>query len=223
MIAALTTATMAEDRRNLEDVEPAAEPAPAAIDPESSFALVLRVREGDRIAAELLFARYSRRLHQWAHGSLPPWARGLGDTHDLVQDTMMQVFRRLPGFQPRHAGAFFGYVRRTLHNNIVNRVRGSKGAGAFEVLDDENEARLIRPETPEREHQIDVQRRFARYEVELEQLKPEYREVIIARNEMGLAWDEIAELMQKSAGAVQMQYHRAVLKLAEQMAQPPSR
>lgn len=105
------------------------------VNPESSFALVLCARSGDQTAMEQLFSRYSRRLHQWAHSRLPGWARSMGDTHDLVQDTMMQVFRQIDRFEPRHTGAFLGYVRRTLHHNIVNRVRGSKGPAAFEALD----------------------------------------------------------------------------------------
>ena len=38
------------------------------VDPESSFALVLRARTGDEAAIEQLFSRYSIRLRRWAHG-----------------------------------------------------------------------------------------------------------------------------------------------------------
>lgn len=218
MIGALPTAAMANESLDVLSEVPEAEPSSTRVDPESSFALVLRVRAGDTVAGELLFARYSRRLHQWAHGRLPAWARGAGDTHDLVQDTMLQVYQHLDRFEPRHTGAFLAYVRRTLHNNIVTRVRASRGPGTFEPFDDSDEGTLPAVHTPRPEHDLDVQRRFERYEIELENLKPAYREVIIARNEMGLPWDEIAEIMQKRVGAVQMLYHRAVLRLSEQMA-----
>ena len=95
-------------------------------EPESSFALVLRARRGDEAALNDLFERYSKRLRVWAHGRLPPWARGPADTQDVVQDTLLQVVRKLDAFEPRHEGAFLGYVRQTLRNNITDRIRQAR-------------------------------------------------------------------------------------------------
>src|SRR5262249_30236162 len=73
---------------------------------QSSFELVRRAHAGDAAARDELCARYLPRLHRWAHGRLPPSARGALDTVDLVQDTFMQVLQRLGEFEPRHEGAF---------------------------------------------------------------------------------------------------------------------
>ena len=53
---------------------------PAESDVRSSFALVLRARDGDEEARNELCARYLPRLRRWAHGRLPPWARERLDT-----------------------------------------------------------------------------------------------------------------------------------------------
>ena len=87
------------------DQKPAeATPVPAAPSPEaeSSFALVLRAREGDDIALERLCRRYLPRLERWAHGRLPAWARGTLDTQDLAQEALVHAVQKLKTFEPRH-------------------------------------------------------------------------------------------------------------------------
>ena len=88
---------------------------------ESSIVLLTRARNGDQRALEQLCSRYLPRLNQWAHGRLPAWARGALDTHDLVQDTLTHVVRRLSAFEPQHDAAFQAYLRQAL----MNRVRGT--------------------------------------------------------------------------------------------------
>ncbi len=49
----------------------------------------------------------------------------------------------------------------------------------------------------------------------LAQLRPQYRQVIIMRNLQGLTFEEIAERMERNAGAVRMLWLRAVDKLKQ--------
>jgi RNA polymerase sigma-70 factor, ECF subfamily len=81
------------------------------VDPESTFALIERARDGDEQALERLFARHLRPLQRWASGRLPKWARDLADTDDLVQDTLLKTFRRIESFEPRRVGALQAYLR----------------------------------------------------------------------------------------------------------------
>src|SRR5437867_6993211 len=74
--------------------------AVAPADASTTFALVRRAHDGDTTALDELCARYLPRLERWAHGRLPVWARGSVETHDLVQDTFIQVLRRLHDFVP---------------------------------------------------------------------------------------------------------------------------
>src|SRR5262245_4539527 len=85
-------------------------------DPNSSFQLIARAKRGDHLAIELLCSRYLKRLQTWAHGRLPTWARGQVDTQDIAQETLVQVIRRLDQFEPKHEGAFQGYVFKTMIN-----------------------------------------------------------------------------------------------------------
>src|SRR6476660_4038466 len=99
------------------------QPNAAAASARASIELLARARSGDADALNDLCARYLPRLQKWAHGRLPAWARGALDTHDLVQDTLAQVLKRIGDFEPRHEGAFHGYLRQALINRVRDEIR----------------------------------------------------------------------------------------------------
>src|SRR5689334_16083378 len=70
---------------------PSPEPGPkvTAGDPFVMTQELLRLaKAGDPQALDALMSRYLPRLQRWASGRLPPWARSLLDTSDLVQETL---------------------------------------------------------------------------------------------------------------------------------------
>jgi len=70
-------------------------------DVESTFVLLDLVRAGDARALDRLFARYLVPLRRFAHGRLPPYARDLLDTNDVVQETLLHTFTRIEDFEPQ--------------------------------------------------------------------------------------------------------------------------
>lgn len=180
----------------------------------SSFDLVLRSNAGDRAALEALCERYTPRLQRWAHGRIPPAARGALQTHDLVQDTLIRVIERLPSFNPRHEGAFQAYVRTALWNRIRDIARQYQRTGGQDPLDPELAGKEDSPLDVAIGHET-----LERYEAALDRLRPEEKELIIARIEMGLPHAEIAAMFEKpSVAAVHMAVSRALVRLAEEMA-----
>ncbi len=101
----------------------------------TTLRLLLSARTGDEEALEQLFARYVPGLRQWASGRLPGWARDLSDTHDLVQETVFQVFIKLDRFDYRGEGALKAYLRHSLMNRIRNEIRRVHLRPASEELD----------------------------------------------------------------------------------------
>src|SRR4051812_43045501 len=53
--------------------------------------LLVRAQAGDADALNDLFRRHVPLLSRWARGRLPGWARDVADTHDLVQETAIQL------------------------------------------------------------------------------------------------------------------------------------
>jgi RNA polymerase sigma-70 factor (ECF subfamily) len=189
-----------------------ARPESAKPGPETTFSLVVRARGGDRAALDELCARYLPRLRRWAHGRLPAWTRQALDTEDLVQDTLIQVAGRIQSFEPRHEGAFQGYLRQALLNRIRDEVRRASGKLAETIASGRPS-----PDPSPLEQAIGTEL-LDRYEAALMRVKPEDREAIIARVEMGLTWPEIAEALDKnSSESAQMTVKRALVRLAREM------
>jgi RNA polymerase sigma-70 factor, ECF subfamily len=193
------------------------EPVPSAdrsLSATSSFDLVLRANRGERQALNTLMARYLPRLQRWAHGRLPPAARSALQTQDLVQETLKDVIEHLPSFEPRHEGAFQGYVRTTLWNKIRDLARQHSRRGPSVQLDPDLPAEDWSP--------LDLavgRETLDRYEAALERLRPDDKALIVARIEMGLPYPEMAAMFEKpSVAAVHMAVSRALVKLAEEMA-----
>ena len=184
-----------------------------SVDPESTFHLIERARAGDQQALERLFSRHLKPLQRWARGRLPKWARDLADTDDLVQDTLVQTFKRIEHFEPRRVGALQAYLRQAVLNRIRNELR-RKGRQPHATDLDGLEVESV--ESPL--EQAIGQEAVERYEGALQRLKAEEREAIIARVEMGYSFEELAEALGKpTPDAARKTAHRALVRLAEEM------
>lgn len=184
--------------------------SPSAL--ESTVTLLDRYRSGDRDALNTLYARYLGPLRRWARGRLPRWARDLGDTEDLVQDTLVQALGRMDTFEPRGVGALGGYLRQAILNRIVDKVRRRRPPFVTEPPAD---VAAVEPSPLE---ELIGRQMLDRYEAALERLRPEEREAVVGRLEFGMSYIELAAALGKStADAARMAVSRALLKVAEDM------
>jgi RNA polymerase sigma factor (sigma-70 family) len=179
---------------------------------ESTATLLALARAGEGPARERLFARFLPVLRRWAHHRLPPGARDLAETDDLVQVTLMRALGRLDSFEHRGEGAFLAYLREILVNASRDEMRRAVRKKNTRSLDEgpvEEPAAVERAVGPET---------LARYELGLSRLSPEQREAVILRLEMGYSHAEIAEALGKpSADAARMMVARSIATLAECM------
>jgi len=175
--------------------------------------LVRRAADGDLAAADLLFARYAPAIQRWAHGRLPRWARDIADTNDLVQETLLQTFRNLNRFDYRGDGSLHAYLRQGVMNRIREELRRHGRRPEREVVD----SGIVDDGLSPLEAAIG-QETVERYESALSTLTEEEREAIVARLELGLTHEEIAEALGKpSADAARMAVARAMVRLARAM------
>jgi RNA polymerase sigma-70 factor (ECF subfamily) len=178
---------------------------------ETTADLLARVRAGDGAARERLVARYLPLLRRWAHGRLPPSARGLADTDDLVQVTLLRALDRVGEFEPRREGAFLSYLRSILLNAVRYEIRRSvRLPGGVPLGED-----LPDPEPSPLEQAIGRGLLDA-YETALATLPEEQQEAVILRVEFGFTHEEIAAATgSPSANAARMRVSRALVRLAE--------
>ena len=181
---------------------------------ETSFQLLLRAHAGDEQALERLCARYLPRLHRWARGRLPRGARSAVDTGDIVQEVLIKVVRRIPIFEPRDEGAFQGYLRRALANRLADEARRFPSEQVQRPID----SAWPSPGPSPLEEAIGAEG-VARYEAALARLKPEDQQAIVARCEWGMSHEEVAQILGKSsANSARVATHRALVRLAKEMA-----
>ena len=179
---------------------------------ETSLSLLARAQGGDAVAMEALLGRYLPRLQRWASGRLPRNSRRLVDTDDLVQDALLNTFRRLSEFRPKHDGALMAYLREAVANRIRMELRRpAPESVAFEpdLLPSNGESplqSLLEGEAVER------------YERALAALDEDDRAAIVSRFEMGLSYEALARAMDRpSAEAARKLAERALRRLVIMM------
>jgi RNA polymerase sigma-70 factor (ECF subfamily) len=179
-----------------------------------SVELVRRAQAGDKRALDRLFQRYLPILRRWAAGRLPRWARDLVDTDDMIQETMVRTFQNLEGFVPQHDRAFGAYLRQALLNRIRDEVRKAQARPKRADLTTRHADGGASP----LEEAIGKDALEA-YESALARLDPADREAILARIELGLSYEQIAETSDRpSAEAARKAVSRALVRLATEMA-----
>jgi len=182
-------------------------------DPATTFELVERARQGDPAALDSLFARHAPRLRRWASGRLPSWARDMTDTDDLVQDALLQTFKRIPEFEARGTGALYAYLRQAVLNRVKDELRRKARRPGSEPLDD-----LERDNSPSPLELAIGREALDRYEAALAQLTPDEQAALIGRLELGCSYEELAESMGKpTSEAARKAAGRALVKLVAEM------
>lgn len=180
---------------------------------ESTASLLARTRAGDRSALEQLTARYRPRLRQLAHGRLPPRARDVLDTEDLVHSTLIKALNHVQSFVPQHEGAFLGYLRQTLLNEIRQEIRRVDRRPGRAALPEELAAAGGSPLD-----ELIGQEVLECYEAALAKLPETQRAAVLLRLEFGFTHEQIAAACgSPSANAARMMVKRALLELAAEM------
>lgn len=188
-------------------------PERARDDPASTADLLGRARRGDRAALEEVFARQFQTLRAWASGRLPHWARDVTDTDDLIQDVLLQTFKRIDDFDARGTGALYAYLRQAVLNRMRDELRRRARRPASVRADG-----WLRADGPSPLDLAIGAEAIERYEQALDRLRPEERECIVGRLELGFTYDELAAWMGKpSPEAARKAAQRALVRLVEEM------
>jgi RNA polymerase sigma-70 factor (ECF subfamily) len=132
------------------------------------------------------------------------------DTDDVVQDALLNTFRRLDAFEPRHDGALMAYLREAVANRIRSELRRKCPIVDTSVAPDD-----IESASPSPLEALVGRDAFARYETALAELDEDERAAVIGRFEMGYSYDAIARALNRpSADAARKAVERAVRRLA---------
>jgi RNA polymerase sigma-70 factor (ECF subfamily) len=192
-------------------------PAPASgtlLSDQPTIELIVKARTGDQFAIDALLQRCIPPLKRWAHGRLPPSARGALDTSDLVQEAVISVLGHLDTFEPRRVGAMQAYLRQSVINRIRDEIRRVANRPRIEALPDN----LTSAESSPLDAAIQSEA-YERYSAALLRLRRKDRELVVARIEAQWSLGEIAERFGfRTVDAARMAVNRALEKLVADLA-----
>jgi RNA polymerase sigma-70 factor (ECF subfamily) len=183
--------------------------------------LLERVRAGDRLAFEELFARHRSYVRQVVELRLDPRLRARLDPSDVVQETHLEAFRRLPDFLNRRPMPFRLWLRKTAHERLIMLRRRHLEAGRRTTrrevaLPDQSSQllaqRLLAKGPPPGQH-LDQEERVRRVHQAVAQLSEADQEILFMRNFEGLSYQEMAYLLEIDPAAARKRHGRALLRL----------
>ena len=166
--------------------------------------LMIQLRQGRHAALGELFERHHAALYRFCLRM----TGNRSESEDLVQDVFMKMLRHKESFNP-DAG-FSPWMYRIAHNVAVDGLRRSSRAPQAEADLDARPAEL--PASHERfveREQTALVRRA------LLDLPPDRREVLLLSRYELKSYEEIAEVLGISVGAVKTRIHRAVKQLRD--------
>lgn len=184
-----------------------------------------------------LLDSYRNYLYLLASTQIDPRLRAKVSPSDLVQETMMGAYRDFHAFQGQSERQLIAWLRQILihrlHVFVQQHLLAERRDARREVsLDDLaaalahssqklNAGSLLADPGPSPSAQVIQRENAVRLADHLQRMRPDYREVLVLRNLQGLPFEEIAERLERSSGAVRMLWLRAIQQLREQMESDP--
>jgi RNA polymerase sigma-70 factor (ECF subfamily) len=161
-------------------------------------------RQGDAEAFGRLYELYADRVFRFLFAHVD----NRFDAEDLTEDVFLRVWRSLPNYREQGV-PFLAFLFRIARNALIDHYRRSnpvKGQVSIEdiSLQDHNPG-------PSESAVFSFEREELR--LTLEQLREDYRTVLVLRFLSELSPEETAQVMGRSPGAVRVLQHRALAAL----------
>jgi RNA polymerase sigma-70 factor, ECF subfamily len=148
---------------------------------------------------------------------------------DLVQETMLAAhcdFSKFRGCSERELLAWLRQILiNCLHHAIDTHLKAKMRDVRREISVEQvsaaldrsvlNFAHILADQGPSPSSPLQQRERAVALADQLAKLRPEYRDVIVLRNLQGLSFEEVADRMDRKAGAVRMLWLRAMEKLKQ--------
>lgn len=145
--------------------------------------------------------------------------RDPGVAEDLAQETFVKAFRNLRRYDPRRKLA--SWLFKIAHNTTLDHLRRkSLDTVPLEPFDAEGEESwevVAAPATWAPDRRAESAELVAGLDRALARLRPNYREILLLRFREGLAYHEIAEVVDLPMGTVKVQLHRARKQLLREL------
>jgi RNA polymerase sigma-70 factor (ECF subfamily) len=185
--------------------------------------LIERARRQERGALDRLLQSYRNYLRLLARTGLDASLQGKADPSDLVQDALLKAAMCFEQFRGASDAELAGWLRQILARCLADFVRhyrtearrAERELSLDELLARSSQAMERILAVSGTSPSASVERRDLGVVLSdaLAELSEDHREVIVLHHLEGLGWDEVAQRMGRSAGAVRMLWTRALKQL----------
>lgn len=187
--------------------------------PKEDLSLVAETLAGNQLSFQLLVERYQARMFALVRH----YTRNPVEIEDIVQDTFLKAFTRLPSFQQQ--SSFYTWLCRIAINTSLDflkrcgrsPIRGSEDPELGLTAESIHEARPTSSPMPapdarlEQSEIADITRRV------LDELPEIFRTVLVLREFEDLAYQDIADVLGISIGTVESRLFRARAKFKDKL------
>jgi RNA polymerase sigma-70 factor (ECF subfamily) len=193
----------------------------AEVKPDSSHTrgLLDKVRRGDRSALGVLLERHRDGLEAFLDFHLDPGLRARLDASDLVQETQLEVVRRMDDFLSRRPMPFHLWLRKTAYQRLLNlrrdHRRGRRSVEREVPWPERSSLLLARAFLggPSPSRQAEAREFAQRVRRAVAELPEADREILLMRHAEELPYEEIACLLEIEPAAARKRYGRALIRL----------
>jgi len=185
----------------------------AAADPD--VGLMLRVRDDDALAFELLIDRHQGKIQRFMQG----WVRNVQQAEDLAQDVFLRVYKARKTYLP--TAKFTTWLYRIANNIASNHVRDTSHRREYQLSQSENgstsqliiENIAVAPSGFQPSRRIDQTERSSVVLQALQALGERQRTALMLSKFEGMSYQEISETMGLSVKAIKSLLSRARVNL----------
>jgi len=186
--------------------------------------LVRRLKAGDERAFQEMVVTYQDRVF----GLVFRMIGNRQEAEDIAQEVFISVYRGIGNY--RGEGKLYTWMYRIASNTCKNRIKYLKGRNFHRASDiDETPAAhlaghdggpvvTLQSQVPGPEAQIEGIRLEDAIELELNNLEPEHRLLIVLRDVQGLSYQDIIKITGLNQGTLKSRLHRARLALKAKLA-----
>lgn len=189
-------------------------------EPPPTLDLVRAAQGGDQASFDELVERYGPRVLAIVRARLGRGLREVVESQDIVQETMLEVFKGIGGFEAREGAPFLAWVSRIATNQVRRQAerQNARGGPGRHVPEGPAPTGEVGHEVEEDARGpatlIELGEAHARVADAIAELPERYREVILHRDYMGESWDEVAAATGHStANAARLTHLRAKAQL----------
>lgn len=184
-------------------------------------------RQGDESARNHLFGACRSFVAVMARVQLHRRLHAKVDPSDLVQQSMLEAHRGLMNFQGQTPQEWLAWLKQIVQHNAIDADKRYRGARQRDLRKERSlviaDASASHAEWspvdpgPSPSQLLSNSERELRLAAAIEDLPDDYRQVILLRNIERLQFDQVAERMNRTRGACQMLWKRAVEQLRTQL------